>query len=118
MKQYRAHFSMRLSLFQLLLLAVLAWCIWGDPLQHLANLFWPQALAPWEQIDLVYLPGQDDPHLRQIVPDLPDQQECRNQAQYRLQQQTAAGSDRGSWSCQVVHATLLGRERVVRLRFE
>ena len=53
MAQFSANFSIRFTLLQLVAVVLLVWFVLGEPLTHVANLFYAAAPVPWEDIDLV-----------------------------------------------------------------
>jgi hypothetical protein len=42
-------------------IAVLAVVSFGNPHRHIADLFWPNDAAPWEQVTAVYVPDVSQP---------------------------------------------------------
>lgn len=115
MKQFSAHFAVHLSLLQALLIALLLWFALGDPLLHIANLLYPDGPAPWEEIDLAFMPDRDDPRSELLFPDLRTLDECRTQARMQADQHDDYEMNRSLWTCRVVHPKLFGDERVMRL---
>ena len=115
MKRFSAQFAVRLSLLQALLIALLLWFALGDPLLHIANLLYPDGPAPWEGIDLAFLPDRDDPRSELLFPDLHTVDECRTQARMQAGLHDDYEMNRSLWTCRIVHSTLFGDQPVIRL---
>lgn len=115
MRKFSARIAIRLSWLQVLLLALMAWFIFGEPLQLAAGLWYPDTPAPWESVDLEFQPDSARPGQRIILQDLHTLQECRNQARLLMHQQTNEVRQLSTWNCLVLQRGWFGKPGSVRL---
>jgi hypothetical protein len=116
--QFSAKFSIRFTLLQFVGVVMLVWFVLGEPLTHVANLFYGSGPAPWEEIDLVYLPDKRSPSVNEITSDLGSLAECRTWARHMAVQQDDLRMERGSYECRTVSASLFGSKRSYRLSLQ
>jgi hypothetical protein len=116
--QFSAKFSIRFTLLQFVGVVLLVWFVLGEPLTHVANLFYGSGPAPWEEIDLVYLPDKRSPSVNEITSDLGNLEGCRTWARHMAVQQDDLRMERGSYECRTVSASLFGSKRSYRLSLQ
>jgi len=113
--QFSANFSIRFTLLQLVAVVLLVWFVLGEPLTHVANLFYAAAPVPWEDIDLVYHPDKRSLSVNEITSDPGSLAECRSWARHMAAQQDDPRMERGSYQCRTASASLFGAQRSYRL---
>ena len=118
MAQFSANFSIRFTLLQFVGVVLLVWFVLGEPLNHVANLFYSAGPAPWEEIDLVYLPDKRSPSVNEITSDPGSLAECRSWARHMAAQQDDPRMERGSYQCRTASASLFGAQRSYRLSLQ
>src|SRR3990167_1073093 len=64
----------------LVILGLIAWFVFGSPVQTLANSFWPEDAAPWETVDAFFYPNREDLALNDAVYGLSDLASCQRWA--------------------------------------
>jgi hypothetical protein len=116
LKQINLRFALRLSLLQVLVAALILWFLFGNPMNFIAGLVYPRSPAPWEVIDLVFLPDRADPQRQMRVPDLHSLLECRTQAQQLAREQDDYAMKKAAWHCQALWPGWPGREPRVLLQ--
>jgi hypothetical protein len=116
--QFSGKFSIRFTLLQFVGVVLLVWFVLGEPLTHVANLFYGSGPAPWEEIDLVYLPDKRSPSVNEITSDLGNLEGCRTWARHMAVQQDDLRMERGSYECRTVSASLFGSKRSYRLSLQ
>ena len=47
-------------MYKLVILAIIAWFIFGKPISSGTDLLWPTSPAPWERVDAFYYPDKMD----------------------------------------------------------
>lgn len=62
----------------IILFAIGAWLLLGNPSKNVANWFWPDSAAPWEKVDAFYYPNGSDLGVFLAQRDLNSVQECRD----------------------------------------
>src|SRR5262252_7160101 len=91
-----------------------AWAYFGDAQSIVANLFWPEEPAPWEQVDAIYLPDELTKDL--VRYDVGSLEGCRSW----VHAQAASHGDptlvRGNYECGVGHLGNFGFIRIYRIR--
>ena len=112
---FSASISIRLTLLQLAVAAMLLWFVVGEPVSDVANLLFSTGPAPWEEVDLVYYPDKYRRSVSQITPDLGSLEECRTRANYQAVQQDDQRMERGTYECRTASARLFSSQRVYRL---
>ena len=118
MAQFSANFSIRFTLLQLVAVVLLVWFVLGEPLTHVANLFYAAGPAPWEGIDLVYHPDKRSPSVNEITSDPGSLAACRSWARHMAAQQDDLRMERGSYECRTVSASLFGSKRSYHLSLQ
>jgi hypothetical protein len=115
MKHYAASISIRLTLAQLVVAAIVLWMIFGDPLTHVANLLYSDVPAPWEEVDLIYFPDRHVSSVSESMPDLGSLDECRTWARQMASQYDDRDMGRGAYECRTASVRLFSSQRVYRL---
>jgi hypothetical protein len=98
-----------------IIIGLALWFLFGTPVRTIANWFWPDSAAPWEEVDAFYYPNRYDLTEHQQVLAVGSVDNCRTVV-YAI----AAGRDdprleRGDHECGVGDAGDLGGIRVYRL---
>jgi len=104
---------MKFSLLSLIV--VVLWFVFGDPPKNIANWFWKNDAAPWEQVDAVYYPNRNDLTVHRELIDVGSTGGCR----VWVFSMAAANDDpdlvRGDYECGVGPLGSLGSIRIYRL---
>lgn len=98
----------------LLLIGIIAWFIFGDPPNTLANWFWKDSPAPWETVDAFYYPYSTDLRVHEKYSGFGSLQDCRNWAYYQASLKGDPNLDRGFYVCGIQKLDDLHGRRVYR----
>jgi hypothetical protein len=63
--------------FLVLIGLIISWFLLGDPGRQVADWFWPDSAAPWEDVDAFYYPNQANLNAFEAMYDLGSVQTCR-----------------------------------------
>ena len=99
----------------LIIIAAIAWYVFGDPPKTVANWFWDDRAAPWESVDAFYYPSRADLTKHREALDLDDVQACRDWAYAEATRNRDPGMQRGTYECGVGRLDDWGGLRVYRL---
>jgi len=116
--KFSANISVRFTLLQFVVAAIVIWFVFGEPLAAVAGLFYSSAPAPWEEIDLVYFPDKLDASTNKITSDLGSLSECRTWANHQAGQYDDPRMERGRYECRTASASLFGSQRNYRLSLQ
>jgi hypothetical protein len=97
-----------------LLLAIL-WCIFGSPGETVANWFWPNEPAPWEDVDAVYYPDRNNLYSDIKQPHVGSLARCREWVHAQAAFTGDPDLERGDYECGVGFLRSLGDLSVYRL---
>ena len=99
----------------LLILVIGAWFLFGDPPKTVANWFWSEDAAPWEEVDAYYYPDRSDPASYRSELGLASVQECRDWVYGTASLNDDPALVRGDYECAVEQVDSLGGSPVYRL---
>lgn len=85
--------------FVLVFVGLFGWVLLGEPTRDLANLFWPDAPAPWETVDGVYYPDRYDLSFYEEKVGFADLEECRDWVASRAFSLGDRGIRLGDYEC-------------------
>ncbi len=79
---------------------VVGWALFGTPGKDIANVFWSEAVAPWEDVDATYYPAANlTDYERQ--PGLGSLEECREWVYQRAAEHGDPNLRQGDYECGV-----------------
>ena len=83
----------------IVLLAIAGWFVFGDPPKTIANLFWNDNAAPWEQVDAFYYPDKEDPSVQRERFAFESVEECRRWVAVTASEHNDPSLEQGSFEC-------------------
>lgn len=83
----------------LIIIAVGLWFAFGDPPETVANWFWKDKAAPWEEVDAYYFPNRTNITVHQERFGLDDVQACRNWAYALAGAHRDRSMSKGDYEC-------------------
>ncbi|WP_299821237.1 hypothetical protein [uncultured Jannaschia sp.] len=99
----------------IVILIVGAWFVFGDPPKTVANWFWSDGAAPWEEVDAYYYPDRSNLTSYQAGPGLRSVQECRDWVNAAAAANGDASLVRGDYECAVEQVDSFAGGPVYRL---
>ena len=98
----------------LTLILIALWFIFGSPKNDIANIFWPESLAPWEEVEAFYYPNRGD--LSEVKSSGVDGIEgCRAWVNWQAQLHNDPHMDRGDYECGIGFIEMFGSIKVYRI---
>lgn len=85
----------------LILVALVAWWIFGSPAKNVADWIWDDDAAPWEAVDAYYYPNGSDLTVWRAMPGLSSVADCRTWVRGEASWNGDAGFIRGDYECAV-----------------
>jgi len=91
------------------------WFFVGEPLVAIANWFWPETPAPWEDVDAVYYPDRGNLLVEVSAPHVGTIEACRAWVYDRAAANSDPALTRGDYECGVGFLRNMGPLRIYRL---
>ena len=82
---------------------ILLWLLFGDPKNDIAGWIWPNAPAPWEEIDAYFYPNRNDLSVHNSFNGLASLEACRRWATEQARENGDLGYLRSDYECGVGH---------------
>lgn len=78
---------------------LIGWVVFGDPKNDIANLFWPDSPAPWEDVDGVFYPDRYDLSVYEKADGFADLDSCRDWAENKSREMGDPNVAKGDYEC-------------------
>ncbi len=97
------------------IIAVALWFFFGDPAKNVANWFWGDTAAPWEEVDAFYYPKRSDLSKHLTSRGLHDVDACRRWVYAEAFKRNDDRMTRGDYECGIGLIEHIGGLKVYRI---
>ena len=98
-----------------LVLALLAWAVFGSVPHTFVKWFWSQVAAPWERVDAYYYPNRNDRTVHRVSYDVGSIDDCRAWVRTEAARDGDPGMVRSAYECGVGEIERVGGLTVYRI---
>ena len=99
-------------------IAVVLWFVFGSPMKNVANWFWGDAPAPWEDVDAVYYPNANNLTIDMKNYNVGSVENCRAWVYWQAKRRGDPNLERGDYECGVGYLENFGSLRIYRRTVE
>ena len=98
----------------IILIAIVLWFVFGDPGKNIADWFWEDSAAPWEEVDAFYYPDKSNLSIVHSSKGLESVDDCRTWVSNAADANNDPNLELGDYECGVEFLEYFGEMRVYR----
>ena len=99
----------------IVVIVAVLWFLMGDPPKDIANVFWSESAAPWEQVDAFYYPDRMNLQIEHSALDIGTVEDCRDWVYYEAAVNNDTNITRGDYECGIGWLESFGGINVYRI---
>ncbi|MGF7213053.1 hypothetical protein GGE65_007689 [Skermanella aerolata] len=98
-----------------IIFVLIAWAVFGSPLNTTASWFWSETAAPWEKVDAYYYPDRSNLGVHRVSYNVGSIDNCRRWVRAEALRLSDVGITRGEYECGVGEVDKMGDLTVYRI---
>ncbi|MCZ6745364.1 MAG: hypothetical protein O7D31_11925 [Alphaproteobacteria bacterium] len=99
----------------ILVIVIVAWFVLGDPSKNVANWFWPNNPAPWEDVDAFFYPNRHNLRISKANYNVGTVENCRDWAYAEAAIRRDPDMKRSDYECGIGRLEKIGSVTVYRI---